>query len=259
MESMMETFAIFTVVGFFAQLVDGALGMAYGILSSTVLLSFGVPPAQASAAVHAAEVFTTGTSGISHLYHRNIDWKLFVRLVPAGVIGGILGAYVLTSIDGNMIRPFIVVYLALMAILILAKSFIAVPSKAIAAKYVVPLGLFGGFADASGGGGWGPVVTSSLVGAGGEPRYVIGTVNAAEFFVSLAVSIAFVVSLLTGHWDAGDFSTHASAIGGLILGGVLAAPLAGYVLKKIDRVTMMRLVGTLVMFLSAYQGYRLVM
>ncbi len=254
----METFVLFAFVGFCAQLVDGALGMAYGVISSTVLLAFGVPPAQSSAAVHAAEVFTTGASGLSHVYHRNIDWKLFMRLVPMGVLGGVLGAYVLTSIDGNAIRPYIVVYLALMAILILVKSFIPLPTKAIAAKYVMPLGLFGGFADATGGGGWGPVVTSSLVGAGGEPRYVIGTVNAAEFFVSLAVSIAFVTALLTGHWDAGGFSSHLSAIGGLITGGILAAPLAGYVLKRISRTVMMRLVGILVMFLAMYQGYKLI-
>ncbi|MGL4488365.1 MAG: sulfite exporter TauE/SafE family protein [Rhizobiaceae bacterium] len=253
----METFLLFAFVGFSAQIVDGALGMAYGVISSTVLLAFGVPPAQSSAAVHAAEVFTTGASGMSHVYHRNIDWGLFARLVPAGVIGGVLGAYILTSIDGDMIRPFIVVYLALMACLILVKSFISIPAKPIAGKYVVPLGLFGGLADATGGGGWGPMVTSSLLGAGGEPRYVIGTVNAAEFFVSLAVSVAFLVSLLTGHWDAGDLSTHGSAIAGLIIGGVLAAPLAGYVLKRIERTLMMRLVGTLVMILAAYQGYGL--
>ncbi len=254
----METFVIFAFVGFIAQLVDGALGMAYGVITSTIMLTLGVPPAQTSAAVHAAEVFTTGTSGISHLYHRNIDWKLFSRLVPAGVLGGILGAYVLTSIDGYLLSPYIVAYLALMAVLILTKSFFTLPSKAIATKFIAPLGLFGGFADATGGGGWGPVVTSTLIGAGGEPRYVIGTVNAAEFFVSLSVSIAFVIALVTGHWDAGGFSSHASAIGGLIFGGVLAAPLAGYVLKRIDRVTMMRLVGSLVMILAVYQGYRLI-
>jgi uncharacterized protein len=257
MESNLETFVTFAFVGFFAQLVDGALGMAYGVITSTIMLAFGVPPAQTSAAVHAAEVFTTGTSGISHLYHRNIDWKLFTRLVPAGVIGGVLGAYVLTSVDGDVIRPFIVVYLALMATLILVKSFMVLPSKPIALKHVPVLGICGGFADATGGGGWGPVVSSTLMGIGGEPRYVIGTVNAAEFFVSLSVSIAFVIALITGHWDAGGFASHASAIGGLIFGGVLAAPLAGLVLKKIGKTTMMRLVGTLVMVLAAFQGYQI--
>jgi uncharacterized protein len=254
----METFALFALVGFFAQLVDGALGMAYGVVTSTVMLSLGVPPAQTSAAVHAAEVFTTGTSGISHLIHKNIDKQLFLRLVPAGVAGGVLGAYVLTSIDGDTIRPFVVAYLALMAVLILTKSFISVPSRPVPAKYVMPLGLAGGFADASGGGGWGPVVTSSLLGAGGEPRYVIGTVNAAEFFVSLSVSIAFVTALMTGHWeDAGGFETHLAAIAGLVVGGIVAAPLAGYVLKKLDRVVIMRVVGTLVAVLAGYQGYQL--
>ncbi len=254
----METFAIFALVGFFAQIVDGALGMAYGVVTSTVLLAFGVPPAQTSAAVHAAEVFTTGTSGISHVMHKNIDWDLFFRLVPAGILGGVLGAYVLTSIDGNAIRPYVVVYLFAMALLILVKSFKAIPTSPIASKYILPLGLAGGFADATGGGGWGPVVTSSLVGAGGEPRYVIGTVNAAEFFVSLAVSIAFVIALVTGHWENADgFESHLSAIGGLVAGGILAAPLAGFILKKIDRLTMMRLVGSLVMVLAFYQGYRL--
>lgn len=254
----METFAIFALVGFFAQLVDGALGMAYGVLTSTVLLSLGVPPAQTSAAVHAAEVFTTGTSGISHVVHKNIDWNLFIRLVPAGVIGGVLGAYVLTSIDGNAIRPYVVAYLFAMAVLILVKSFIAVPAKPLASKYIFPLGLAGGFADATGGGGWGPVVTSSLLGVGGEPRYVIGTVNAAEFFVSLSVSIAFIIALVTGHWEnAAGFEDHLSAIGGLVAGGIVAAPFAGYILKKIDRITIMRLVGSLVMMLAVYQSYQL--
>jgi uncharacterized protein len=252
-----EMFVIFVFVGFIAQLVDGALGMAYGMISSTLMLSFGVPPAQASASVHAAEVFTTGASGISHIYHKNIDWKLFSFLVPAGVVGGVLGAYVLTTFDGAAIKPYIVVYLAFLAVLIIVKSFKPIPNREVPLVYVPPLGLLGGFADATGGGGWGPIVTSSLVGAGGEPRYVIGTVNAAEFFVSLSVSLAFLFALLTGHWDIDGFSTHLSSIAGLIVGGLFAAPLAGYMVTKIDKKILMRMVGCLVMLLAAYQGYRL--
>src|SRR5918995_118529 len=160
----MTDFILFAIVGFLAQAVDGALGMAYGAISSTVLLSFGVPPAQASAAVHAAEVFTTAASGTAHHYHRNIDWKLFWRLAPFGILGG--------------------------------------------------------FLDAAGGGGWGPMVVTGLLGAGAPPRYVIGTVNAAEFLITLAVSITFILALVTGHWqEAGALSTHASSVLGLIVGG----------------------------------------
>ena len=250
----MPEFLLFAVVGFLAQIVDGALGMAYGVISSTVLLAFGVPPAHASASVHAAEIFTTAASGSAHLYHRNINWKLFARLVPFGVLGGVLGAYVLTSFDGDFIKPYVTAYLAIVGAWLLVRSFRKIPQNAVPAGIVAPLGLVGGFLDAAGGGGWGPTVSTGLLGAGGQPRYVIGTVNAAEFLVTVSVSLAFVLALVTGHWeDAGKLSDHLAAVAGLVIGGVLAAPLAGYVVKTLTERTLLRTVGVLIVTLAVYQ------
>ncbi len=255
----MAEFLLFFFVGALAQLVDGALGMAYGVISSTVLLSFGVPPSVASASVHTAELFTTAASGTAHIANRNIDWKLFWRLVPFGVVGGVLGTYVLTSFDGSTIRPFVAVYLGIIGVLLVFRSFRKVPRAQTPPRLVPPLGLAGGFLDSVGGGGWGPIVTSGLLGAGGQPRYVIGTVNAAEFLVTLSVSLAFLLALLTGHWEeAGDLSTHALSVLGLIAGGVLAAPFAGYAVKKIPERFLLRIVGFLICALCLHQVVMLV-
>lgn len=255
----MSDFFLFLVVGFLAQAVDGALGMAYGVVSSTALLSFGVSPAQASAAVHAAELFTTAASGSAHLYHRNIDWKLFWRLMPAGVVGGCLGAFVLTSVDGNLIKPFVTAYLALVGSFLVFRSFRKVPANPVPASIVAPLGVTGGFLDAAGGGGWGPMVTTGLLGAGAPPRYVIGTVNASEFLITLAVSMTFVIALLTGHWEeAGALTQYGAAVGGLIVGGILAAPFAGLLVKRIAEQTLLRAVGILIVTIAAYQTFQIV-
>lgn len=256
---MWGDFILFGVVGFLAQMVDGALGMAYGLVSSTVLLTFGVTPAAASASVHAAELFTTAASATSHAAHRNVDWKLFWRLVPAGVIGGALGAFVLTSIDGSLLRPFVTAYLALMGLYILFRAFR--PRRHVVepgARIITPLGLVGGFVDAAGGGGWGPMVTTALVGAGGAPRYVIGTVNTAEFFLTLTISATFFIALLTGHWEeTRSYLDHFAAIGGLIVGGVLAAPLAGLLVKRIPTKALTIAVGVLITALAGYQTWQL--
>ncbi|MBA3447398.1 MAG: sulfite exporter TauE/SafE family protein [Pseudaminobacter sp.] len=250
----MQEFLLFAMVGFMAQAVDGALGMAYGVISSTVLLSFGVTPAQASASVHAAEVFTTAASGSAHLYHRNIDWKLFWRLAPFGIVGGCLGAYVLTSFDGDMIKPYVTTYLAIIGLWLFFRSFRKIPNKPVPAKLVAPLGAAGGFLDAAGGGGWGPIVTTGLLGAGVPPRYVIGTVNASEFLITLSVSLSFLIAFLTGHWqNAGALSSHASSVAGLIVGGIAAAPFAGWFVKAIREQTLLRLVGCLIMLLALFQ------
>ncbi len=250
----MEEFILFLIVGFLAQAVDGALGMAYGVISSTTLLAFGVPPATASASVHAAELFTTAASGTSHMYHRNIDWKLFRRLAPFGVAGGMLGAFVLTSFDGAVIKPYITAYLAIVGVLLLIRSFRKVPHNPLPLSVVAPMGAGGGFLDAAGGGGWGPIVTTGLLGAGSPPRFVVGTVNAAEFLVTLSVSIAFVAALVTGHWeDAGSLVDHATAVGGLIVGGLLAAPLAGWMVRSLKETILLRAVGVLIVVLALYQ------
>jgi hypothetical protein len=247
-------FWLFMAVGFAAQLVDGALGMAYGVISSTVLLAFGVPPAQASAAVHAAEVFTTGASGASHMAHRNVDWKLFRRLAPAGAAGAVLGAYVLTSVDGDAIRPFVTGYLAILGVLILLKALGPPARPRQPGLEVVPLGAVGGFLDASGGGGWGPIVTSSLVASGQAPRTTIGTVNTVEFVVATTASAAFLIAMLSGHWEEAEgVVDHVWSVAGLIAGGLIAAPFAGYLTKLIPTRTLMILVGVLVLGLAGFQ------
>ena len=182
----------FIAVGFFAQLIDGALGMAFGVITNTLLVGLlGVPPALASQRVHIVECFTTATSAISHLIHRNIDRRLFFRLLIPGVIGGVAGATVLSSVDGELIKPFVLIYLSGIGIYLLVRGLLYPPTLR-EARHVVPLGLVGGFLDASGGGGWGPMVTSNLLIQGAEPRKVIGTVNSVEFFLTLSISIAFI-------------------------------------------------------------------
>ncbi|ODT67881.1 MAG: hypothetical protein ABS75_22490 [Pelagibacterium sp. SCN 63-23] len=256
---MDSEFFVFAAVGFLAQIVDGALGMAYGVVSATMLLGFGVSPAAASASVHAAEMFTTAASATSHVSHRNVNWRLFWRLAPAGILGGVLGTYALTAIDGAVLRPFVTIYLGLLGVYILFRAFRARrPYHEPRTAIVLPLGVAGGFVDAAGGGGWGPIVTSSLIGSGGAPRYVVGTVNAVEFFVTTAVSAAFIMALLTGHWDEADgIGRHLWSVAGLVVGGVLAAPLAGFVVRIIPARRLMVLVGCLVIALAFYQTWQL--
>lgn len=254
----MQEFLLFLAVGFLAQIVDGSLGMAYGVISSTVLLSFGVPPAMASASVHTAEVFTTAASAGSHAVNRNVNWKLFGPLAAGGVVGGVAGAFVLTSIDGDLIKPWITAYLGLMGLLILWRAWRGVRPKPFPVKLSPPLGLIGGFLDAIGGGGWGPTVTTTMVGAGDEPRRSIGTANAAEFFVTSAISATFLAAMLTGHWEqTGGMANHAMAVAGLIVGGLLAAPLAGFVVRLAPVRLLTFAVGTLVVLVAAYQTARL--
>lgn len=251
-------FGLFLLVGFFAQLVDGAVGMAYGVISSSVLLALGVPPAQASATIHAAECFTTGASGASHLAHRNVDWKLFFRLAPAGVVGGVIGAYLLTGFDATFIKAVVIAYLGVLGVFMLFRALREPKEEPPHLKHVVPLGIVGGFLDASGGGGWGPVVSSTLLGRGHAPRYVIGSVNSAEFVVTVAISITFLWTMLTGRLELeGGLAFGAASLGGLILGGVAAAPLAGYVTKIAPARLLLGAAAVLVMGLSIWQGIQL--
>lgn len=254
----METFFLFLLVGILAQAIDGALGMAYGVISTSVLLALGVPPATASASTHAAEVFTTAASATSHAVHKNIEWRLFAPLVIAGVLGGVLGAYVLTGIDGDIIKPFIVAYLAIIGVWILWRARHEIEPRKLPRWLVAPFGLIGGFLDAIGGGGWGPTVTSSMVASGQEPRKAIGTVNTAEFFLTLAVSATFVWALVSGHWeDAGGLQNHAAAVAGLVVGGLVAAPFAGLIVKKVPRHILTYAVGILLIGLAIFQGVNL--
>ncbi|OJU55063.1 MAG: hypothetical protein BGO02_10360 [Brevundimonas sp. 67-6] len=254
----MDTFFLFLLVGVLAQAVDGALGMAYGVISSSVLLALGVPPATASASVHAAEVFTTAASAGSHAWHKNVEWRLLAPLAIAGVIGGVLGAYVLTGLEASTIKPFVVGYLALVGVWILWRAGHDIRPRHLPAWVTAPLGLIGGFLDAVGGGGWGPTVSSTMVGAGHEPRKAIGTVNTAEFFLTVAVSATFVWALVSGHWEeAGALQNHAAAVGGLVVGGLIAAPFAGLIVKKVPRKALTYAVGFLLLFLAAFQGAQL--
>ncbi|MEZ0243512.1 MAG: sulfite exporter TauE/SafE family protein [Sphingomonas sp.] len=237
----------FIAVGFAAQMVDGALGMAFGVISNTLLLSLGVPPAAASAGVHTVETFTTAVSGISHALHKNVNWKLFLRLMIPGVIGGALGAYVLSNIHAETAKPFVLAYLAAIGLYLLWRSR-HYPPKEKAPKIVEPLGLIGGFLDAAGGGGWGPVVTSNLLVQGSSPRETIGTVNTAEFFLTATISATFITQL---GWEAFTLATV-----GLLIGGVIAAPFGALLAKRVEAKTLMLLVGIVLTATSIYGLYR---
>ncbi|CTP90520.1 sulfite exporter TauE/SafE family protein [Xanthomonas graminis] len=238
-----ETFYWFVLVGLAAQLVDGALGMAFGLVSSSVLLSMGLLPAAVSASVHSAEVFTTGASGLSHLALGNVDKRLFLRLALPGMAGGILGAYGLTQLPGEFIRPFVHLYLLGLAVLILLRAAgRALPRRQV--QRVPLLGFVAGLLDASGGGGWGPVATSTLLARGGQARTTIGTVNAAEFLVTLSISLTFLLSMGI---------QHLQIVLGLLVGGMLAAPLAALLVKRVRERWVLVAVGLLVLAISLYQ------
>lgn len=254
MEPWLADFLIFAAVGFFAQLIDGALGMGYGVISATVLLATGVPPAHTSASVHAAKLFTTAASGTSHILHGNVDRRILIILCIAGSIGGILGAMVLVNVAAGAIRPFVFGYLGVMGLVIIWRGLMFPASKTVPGKFIAPLGTVGGFLDAMGGGGWGPVVTSSLIGAGAAPRYVVGTVNAAEFVVTCAVVSAFAATILLGAWaESSGLSEHLMAIAGLVLGGLPAAFFAGWLLKVAPRKPLMIAVGLLICGIASWE------
>jgi uncharacterized protein len=211
---MWEDVLLYVIIGFVAQMIDGAIGMAYGVTASSVLLGLGVPPATASACVHAAETFTTGASGLAHWRLGNVDRKLLLRLAVPGMIGGAIGAYALTELPGQTLKPFISAYLLVLGVLIVWRALAVRPLEAPTPRAVAPLGVLGGMLDAIGGGGWGPIVTSTLLGQGTTPRYAIGSVNIAEFFVTLIISTTFFLTVGLSLWPI---------IAGLIIGGYRGA------------------------------------
>ena len=242
------TLVAFIFVGFIAQLVDGALGMAYGVSCSTLLLSFGVSPRIATSSVHIAEVFTTGVSGLSHMRFKNMDKHLFFRLVITGVIGSVAGAYLISEVlDGSIIKPFVAAYLLLLGAIILLKGVKNKMKHNKRVRYAEILALFGGFLDAVGGGGWGPIVTSNLINQGKNPRETIGTVNTAEFFISFFSTGVFLIFVGVQNWRI---------ILGLVIGGVIAAPIGAYFASRVNRKTMMILIGILIMLTSAYTIFK---
>lgn len=236
---------IFIILGFCAQLIDGCLGMAYGVFLTTLLTAQGLSLVHASASVHFAEVCTTFASGISHWKFKNIDWIMFKKLAVSGVLGGVLGAYVLTAIDSEKLKPFVAVYLLILGVRIMLKvrkNFHFTVSH----KNLISLGATGGFLDAVGGGGWGPIVSSSLIVRGNTPAKVVGTVSATEFFVTLAQSAAFVTFIGLGNFKI---------ILGLMIGGILAAPLSAYLCQKINQKLLMFLVGGIIVLINLYALY----
>jgi uncharacterized membrane protein YfcA len=241
---VLTDYIVLGLIGFGAQLIDGALGMAFGVISTAAMLSFGMPPAQASAIVHTAEIFTTGASASSHIWHRNVDWRLVIRLGIAGVLGAVLGAWILSNVDASIMRPFVAAYLVLLGIFILLKAWQLAPGRDAPGPWVGPIGFVAGFLDASGGGGWGPLATSSLVGSGHAPRMAVGSVNTTEFFVTVAAATTFFVELGASPWKE---------LLALIAGGMLAAPLGGWMVKRVPARGLMVAVGLLVIGLSLWQ------
>ena len=244
----METFWICLVVGIAAQLIDGTLGMAYGVSCSTFLRTAGISSAMSSACVHVAEIFTTLASGISHFSMKNVNVSLLLRLAIPGVLGGCLGAYVLTSFADSILSPIINAYLVVMGFVIVSKMFGKNDSdkeKKIG-FWVCPLAMFGGFSDSLGGGGWGPVVTSTLVAANHDVRKTIGSVNTAEFFVTLGESVVFLVTLP-------DLSAFVPSILGLILGGVIAAPMGAVLCRKLPVKPLLGVVGGVIILINGWK------
>ncbi len=235
-------FFIFVLGGFIAQMIDGSLGMAYGVSASTFLLSFGVPPAAASASIHTAEIFTSGISGLSHLKFQNVNKKLFRSLLIPGIAGAIGGAYILSSFEeyNYIVRPIVATYTLALGIIIITKA-IAVRKAKKKTKNIPALAGFGGFMDSIGGGGWGPIVASTLIAKGRSPRYTIGSVNLAEFFVSLASSLTFFLTIGI---------SYLQIIAGLVLGGAIAAPIAAHLTRKLPIKKMMIVVGVVVIIVS---------
>lgn len=232
------------LVGFVAQLVDGALGMAYGLVSTSFLMAFGVPPAAASAAVHTAEMFTTGASGAAHIWRKNVQWDLVWRLAPAGIIGGIVGAFTLSYLPVAIMKPIVSAYLLCMGVVVLTIAIRGPKPPPERPQGVKRLGLIGGFLDAAGGGGWGPVVTSTLLGRGHAPRQTVGSVNTSEFLVTAAISASFFLALGSVRW---------TDILGLLIGGVVAAPVAAFAVSVARPRVLMAGIGCFVASLAIWQ------
>ncbi|WED42717.1 sulfite exporter TauE/SafE family protein [Legionella cardiaca] len=254
----MNEYLLFILIGFVAQLIDGGLGMGYGLISMTVLLAMGIVPSVASAGVHVAEIVTTAISGLSHMMFKNVDRTLFKRLAIPGILGGIAGAQLLSHAPMKIIKPFVMGYLFIMGIYVLYKSFRKTALSEKLYSYLVhtlmkrekpahkiprliTLGFIGGFLDAAGGGGWGAMVNSTLLAQGEPPRYTIGSVNLAEFLVTVSIATAFFLTIEIQRW---------SIIIGLIIGGAIGAPISAYMVRILPANLLMSLVGILIIGLS---------
>lgn len=241
---MWEDVLIFIAIGFAAQILDGALGMAFGLVATSVMLSAGVPPATASACTHVAEMFTTAASGAAHWRFGNVDWRLVRRLALPGMVGGALGAYVLSGLPGDAVRPYVSAYLLVLGVLIIVRGLrnnFGERMQAASRRHLMPLGFLSGLFDAIGGGGWGSLVATTLIGRGEKARFAIGSVNLVEFFVSSVISATFLLTIGLQLWPI---------IAGLVIGGVLAAPFAALVTRALPPRMLTIIVGLIVTGLS---------
>lgn len=238
-----KNFPWMILAGFLAQLVDGALGMGYGVTSASILLSTGINPAAISGSIHTAEMFASGASGYSHYRFGNVNKKLFKILVIPGVVGAIAGAILLVFLGdkySQYIRPILAVYTLFLGIKIFANAFRKLnPNKKF--KHYGRLAGLGGFLDSFGGGGWGPIVTTTLITKGRSPRFVIGTVSLTEFFVTLASALTFFTMLGVSHWQT---------IFALMIGSFVAAPIAAKLAGRLPKKVSFILLGVLVMLWS---------
>ncbi|MED4970209.1 sulfite exporter TauE/SafE family protein [Geobacillus sp. NFOSA3] len=244
----MKKLIVFVIVGFIAQLIDGSLGMAYGVTSTTLLLAFGIAPAVASASVHLAEVVTTAASGASHIKFGNVDRDMVIKLIIPGSLGAFFGACFLSNLPGDVIKPYISLFLLALGFYIMYRFLFLSPRqdqqppRKFSNKQLVPLGLVAGFLDATGGGGWGPISTPVLLANKGmEARKVVGTVDTSEFAVALSATIGFVISL---GWEQVNWFW----VGTLMLGGIVAAPIAAWLVRKMPSHLLGVLVGGIIIF-----------
>jgi uncharacterized protein len=229
-------------VGFIAQMVDGCVGMGYGISASSILATLGIPPLVTSATVHAAEVVTAGVSSVSHAWFRNLDRKIFLSLLVPGVVGGVVGATVLAHVPTHAIRPFVWSYLIVTGLCVVGRVVLKRPPNLGVGAPGPALGLIAGCLDAIGGGGWGTIVTSTMIARGVAPRYAIGTANAVDFFVALATSIALWTQIGHMRYDL---------VIALLIGGAMAAPLAAWVTRHVPARAAATTVGVVVVLLGA--------
>lgn len=247
----MRKLIVFAFIGFLAQLIDGALGMAYGVTSSSLLLAFSIAPAVASASVHLSEVVTTAASGVSHIKFGNVDKKMVYKLIIPGSVGAFLGATFLSNIPGEVAKPYVSIFLLVLGVYVLIrfllnyKPIVEIENSTLTRKQSIPLGFIAGFMDATGGGGWGPIATPVLLSKNGmSARKVVGTVDTSEFAIAVSASIGFFISL--GWSDVNWFWVTA-----LIIGGVIAAPIAAWLVQKVHPQLMGVLVGGFIIFVNS--------
>ncbi len=249
----MTEFWVFGLIGFVAQIIDSSLGMGFGIISNSVLLSQGIPPALVSASVNAAKLPTTGTAALSHVIHKNVDRRILIPVAIFGSIGGIIGALILASLKGHALSTLVTFYMFAIGGLIVWRGVTGIAPRVLPSAYTRLIGFIGGIIEGIGG-SWGPVVTTSLMGAGTESRYAIGSSNFAEFVVSIAVFTTFVIAYWVGHWEGGaDWRTVFWPVAGLVCGGLPAAVIGGYLSKITPRRALTIAVGMLAIGIAVYR------